>query len=73
LEGVRIIIDPTYELLWKTIAEAYQQVANNAERKVVFEHDKYSVSVVQSPVEKNAILIKVSDDVEVKPPTLIAP
>jgi hypothetical protein len=65
------MIDPTFELLWRQIAEAYQQVANDAGRGIEIEHDKYRVSVYQ--LDAGPVQITVWDDVEVKPPTLIAP
>lgn len=64
------MIDPTHEILWKKVGEAYAQVVNNAERKVEFEHDKYRVAVYHSG---SIVEIRVADDVPVKPPTLIAP
>jgi hypothetical protein len=68
------MIDPTFELLWKQIAEAYQQVANNATRNINFEHDKYSVMIVRTPIKDgDAIMITITDDREPDPPTLIAP
>jgi hypothetical protein len=67
------MIDPTFELLWRQIAEAYQQVANNAGLEVEFEHDIYRVQVYRNVNSSKEIVVVVSDDVEVKPPTLIAP
>jgi hypothetical protein len=64
------MIDPTYELLWKQIAEAYQQVANDSSKKIEIEHDKYHADIFAEP---GVVVIVVRDDVEVKPPTLIAP
>jgi hypothetical protein len=69
------MIDPTHEILWKKVGEAYAQVVNNAERTVEFEHDKYRVQVYHGGPEGELsnIVIVVNDDVPVKPPTLIAP
>jgi hypothetical protein len=66
------MIDPTYELLWKKVGEAYAQVDSNAERTIEFEHDKYRVLVGHHPQGK-AVVVTIWDDVPVTPPTLIAP
>ena len=66
------MIDPTFELLWRKIAESYVQVAQNPERVVAFEHDIYHVEVGSS-LERTGVVVYINDDVEVKSPTLIAP
>jgi hypothetical protein len=65
------MINPTFEILWKQIAEAYQQVANSADRTIEFEHDKYRVKVWDN--QDGAVHVLVWEDNKPDPPTLIAP
>lgn len=66
------MIDPTHELLWKKVGEAYSQMVNNKERSISLEHDKYRVAL-DHIANNTGVMIRIWDDVPVKPPTLIAP
>jgi hypothetical protein len=66
------MIDPTHELLWKKVGEAYSQMVTNKERGISFEHEKYRVAL-EHIANDTGVMIRIWDDVKPEPPTLIAP
>jgi hypothetical protein len=65
------VIDPTFELLWKKVGEAYRQVAANRDRTIEFEHDKYRVVIHDTG--EGGIVAQIWDDGQPTEPKLIAP
>jgi hypothetical protein len=69
-----VLLDSDFELFWRKIAEAYNIVSANGSQ-VELEHGIYRVTVALDPdgMPDPPIKIMIYADVDVTPPTLIAP